>query len=127
MTAIPDELDYERAAWRIGRNMAVISAAGTVAGVAAGGWRWGAGFLLGALISGFNYRWLKRMVDALGGQRPRRQRGYVLALRYLLLAAGAYAILRYSSISTPAVLTGLFVLTAAVIAETIFEIVYARK
>ncbi len=127
MTVLPDELDYDRAAWRIGRNMAIIAAAGTVGAFAAAGWRWGAGFLLGSLISAVNYHWLRRLVEALGGTEHPRRRGIVLALRYMLLGAGAYGILRYSSISAAAVLAGLFVLTAAVIAETIFEIVYARK
>ena len=123
-----DELDYDRAAWRIGRNMAVIAAAGTVVAFARGGWRWGAGFLLGSLISAVNYRWLRRLVEALGGSRPRRRtRGIVQALRYMALGAGAYAIVRYSSISPQAVIAGVFVLTAAVFVETIFEIVYARK
>ena len=47
MTTLPDELDYDRAAWRIGRNLAVIAALGTVALFAARGWKWGAGFFLG--------------------------------------------------------------------------------
>ena len=123
-----DELDYDRAAWRIGRNLAVIAAVGTVVAFARGGWRWCAGFLLGSLISAVNYRWLRRLVEALGGSRPRRRtRGIVQALRYMALGAGAYAIVRYSSISPPAVIAGVFVLTAAVFVETIFEIVYARK
>ncbi len=125
MTPI-DELDYDRAAWRIGRNMAMIAAAGTVVAFVKGGWRWSAGFILGALISGLNYHWLRRLVEGLGGQQ-RRRRPVVLALRYLALGAGAYAIVRYSSISPLAIIAGVFVLTAAVFVETIYEIVYARK
>jgi hypothetical protein len=51
----------------------------------------------------------------------------VLGFRYLILGAGAYVILRLSKISLMAVLAGVFVLTAAVFVEVIFEIVYARK
>jgi hypothetical protein len=129
MTTLPEEIDYDRAAWRIGRNMAVIAAVGTAFAFLKGGWKWGAGFLLGAAISGLNYRWLRRLVEALGGQRQptKRRRNILLVLRYLILAAGAYAIIRFSSISPPAVVLGLFVLTAAVFVETVFEIVYARK
>jgi hypothetical protein len=107
--------------------MAVLAAAGTVVAFAARGWSWGAGFLLGALISALNYRWLRRLVDALGNVKRPRARGIVIALRYMAVIAGAYAILRYSSINPRAVLAGVFIMTAAVFAEVIFEIVYARK
>ncbi len=127
MTVLPEELDYERAASRIGRNMAMIAATGTVAALAWRGWNWGAGFLLGSLISWLNYRWLRALVDALGGVKRPQRRGIRIALRYMLLGAGAYAIVRFSSINPPAVIAGVFVLTAAVFVEAIFEIAYARK
>ena len=85
-----------------------------------------AGFLVGALISGLNFFILKGLVDRLGGARPRR-RGPLLGLRYVLLAGGAYVILRLTPISLPAVLAGIFVFTAAVFIEVIFEIAHAGK
>ncbi len=127
MTVLPDELDYDRAAWRIGRNMAMIAATGTAAAFAWRGWSWGAGFFLGSLVSWLNYRALRGLVEALGGVKHPRGRGVWIALRYMLLGAGAYAIVRFSSISPLAVIAGVFVLTLAVFAEAIFEIVYARK
>jgi hypothetical protein len=120
-----DVLDFDRAAGRIGRNMVWIAAVGTVAAFAARGWRWAGGFLLGAAISWWNYRWLRKLVESLGGKI--RLGGVRFALRYLLLAGGAYAILRFSPISVAAVFVGLFVLIAAVFAEAIFEIFYAGK
>jgi hypothetical protein len=120
-------LDYDRAAERIGRNLAVIAAVGTAILLAWRGWKWGAGFFVGSLISWVNYRWLRGVVESLGGKRQARHRTVVLAFRYLILGAAAYVILRFTSISLPAVLAGVFVLTAAVFAEAIFEIVYARK
>jgi hypothetical protein len=121
----PEELTYGRATGRIGRSMVVIAALGTAVAFAARGWTWGAGFLLGSLISGLNFRWLRRLVESLGGRRSRGS--LFLTLRYLLLGGVAYVILRYSSISLTAVVTGLFVLIAAVFIEVLFEIVYARK
>lgn len=121
----PDEITYERASERIGRFMVAIAVMGTVGALLVGGWEWGAGFLVGSIISGFNFRWLKRLVESIGGSRTRG--GVLLAIRYLLLGGGAYVILRYSPISLTAVVTGLFVLIAAVFVEVIFEIVYARK
>lgn len=121
--------DYDRAAGRIARNMLWIAALGTVAACAAGGWRWAAGFLLGASLSWLNYRWLRRLVETLGGaQRPKRRPGsFTFALRYLLLGGAAYVILRFSRISLAGVLAGLFVLIAAVFAETIFELIYGNR
>ena len=124
MTA-PDELTYERAAERILRIMAAIATLGSVVAWAVWGWKSAAGFLLGSLISGLNFILLKGLVNRLGEARPRRR--FLLAYRYLLLAGGAYVILRLSPISLPAVLAGIFVFTAAVFIEVIFEIAYARK
>jgi len=125
--ALPDALDFDAATVRISRFMAVIAVAGTVAALFVWGWKWAAGFLAGAAISGFNYRWLVGLVESLGGGRKASASTVFLALRYLILGGSAYVILRYTSISLPAVLAGLFVLTAAVFVEVVFELIYARK
>ena len=122
-----DELSFERAAWRIGRIMIVIGSLGTGVALVARGWKWGAGFLLGAAISGLNYNWLYKLVASLGSGDMPRHRGVVLGFRYLILGIGAYVILRLSGISLMAAMAGVFVLTAAVFVEVVFEIVYARK
>jgi len=122
-------LDYDRASNRLARLVVALGLLGTVGALAWRGWPWGAGFFLGSLISTLNFGWLRRMVDSLSPAAPRkRRRGSVfLALRYLLLGAVAYAIVRYSSVSLPAVFAGVFVLTAAIMIEVVIEIVYARK
>ena len=121
---------FSSAVGRIFRWMAWLAAAGTLVALALGGWRLAAGFLVGSLASYLNFRWLKRLVEALGGGvsgKPARARGAVfLGLRYLLLAAGVYAILKSSVVSLPGALAGLFVSVAAVILEIVFELVYAR-
>jgi len=122
-----DELTFERAAVRIGRTMMVIGGLGTLAALVVRGWQWGGGFLLGAAISGLNFHWLRRLVAGLGGEGEPRNRSVVLGFRYLILGGGAYVIVRLSRISLAAVLAGVFVLTAAVFVEVIFEILYARK
>lgn len=125
---IPDELDYDRAAERISRIIAGLGILGTAVFLVVKGWPWGCGFFLGSLIAGVNFRWLRRLVDSLGGARPKRRRKSVyLALRYVLLGAAAYAIVRVSSVSLPAVFAGVFVLTAAIMIEAVVEIAYARK
>jgi hypothetical protein len=124
MTA-PDELTFERACQRILRLMMAIASLGALTAWAGWGWKSGAGFLLGALISGLNFVLLKGLVGRLGGMRRRRR--FLVAFRYPLLAACAYVILRFSPISVTAALAGIFVFTAAVFIEVIFEIAYARK
>jgi len=100
-------------------------------GSALRGWRWGLAFLLGAGASYINFRWIHRLVNSLGDaaakrKPPRARVAVLLGLRYLLLGAGAYAILRFSTLSLAAVLLGLFVSVAAVILEILFELIYAR-
>jgi hypothetical protein len=122
-----DELTYERAARRIARLMIVIGALGTFSAWGFGGWRTSAGFFVGAVISGLNFIWLRRLVDGLSPDSE-RQTGWVrLALRYLLLGFAGYVIFRFARIGLTAVLAGVFVLTAAVFIEVAIEIVYARK
>ena len=90
------------------------------------GWRWAVAYLLGAAASYLNFRWLKRVVDALGGAltaRPSPKFAILIGLRYVLLGAGAYAIVNFTSLSLPAALIGLFVPVAAVIMEIVFELV----
>jgi len=123
----PDPLSFEGAAARIGRILIVVSVVGTFGALAVGGWKSGAGFLLGAAVSGLNYHWLHKLVEALGAGGHPRYRSVILGFRYLILGGGAYVIVRLSPISVKAVLAGLFVLTAALFVEVICEIVYARK
>ena len=123
-----DERFFEHALARIGKAMFAIAAAGLVLAWAWRGWRFGAGFALGAGASWLNFRWLKQIVDALGSSRPTRKRVAVLAgLRYALLGGGSYVILRYSPVNLMAAMVGLFVAVAAVIVEICFELVYARN
>ena len=123
-------MDLDRAIGRIGRWMLGIAAAGSVAAFVLGGWRMAGGFLLGSVVSWLNYRWLKKLVNSLGGQRegespPQPVSAVFLGMRYLLLGAGAYAILMFSTFSLAGVLAGLFVPAVAVILEILFELVYA--
>ncbi|MBV9507445.1 MAG: ATP synthase subunit I [Acidobacteriia bacterium] len=127
MTAT-DEDFYRSAVRRMLHWMAFLGGAGTLGFWMWRGWRWGAGFALGAVIAWLNFLWLKRMADALGttGERPRTAGAAFLGSRYLLLGALAYVILKYSEINLMAALGGLFVSLAAAIAEILFELVYAR-
>lgn len=127
----PEDDFPERAVARIDRWMAYITAAGIIIAFAGGGWPGAVGFLIGAIASFLNFRWLTRLVNALsqaqaGQGKPRWKRyAIIMGLRYLLLCVGAYVILNYTILSLPAALTGLFISVAAVIVEIVFELVYA--
>ena len=121
-----DELTVERASHRITRFALALAAGGTVAAFILGGWKTGAGFAGGSAISWLNFRWLKGIVSSLSGPNPSGGAG-VLALRYVLLGGAAYVIVKFIRVSLPAVVAGVFVLTAAVFLEVAFEIAYGRK
>jgi hypothetical protein len=122
-----DERFFDRAVERIHKAMFALAAGGVIAAFVWRGWRWGIGFALGAGVSWLNFRWWKQIVEALGGGRAKGRTAFFLGARYLLLGGGAYVILRFSSISLPAALVGLFVSAAAVIVEILFELIYARS
>lgn len=117
----------ERAIERIFRGMLALSIAGVLAAAFVRGWRGGLGFLVGAAASYLNFYWVHRMVESLvpGARRPGKWTMLFIALRYLILGAGGYAIVRLSGLSVTAVLIGLFVAVAAVIVEIIYELIYA--
>ncbi len=127
MTDNPDELMYDRAMSRLGNLILWFAGIGAVGSAFLRGWRWGAGFAVGAAASWLNFRLLKQVTDALGGKHVRVRVMILAGLRYLILAAGAYAILRFSPISLPAALTGLFVCVAAALVVAVIELAYARK
>lgn len=120
------DLTFDGASRRILHVMAALAGAGSLAAWAGWGWKAGAGFLFGAIISWVNFRLLRSSVMRLGGASARRS-GIVFGLRLPLLAGCAYVILRFSPISLSAALAGIFVFTAAVFAEVAFEIAHARK
>jgi hypothetical protein len=126
----PDQLFYGRALARIQFLMVLLGGAGMVVAAVYGGWRWAAGYLLGAIASYVNFRWLKQIVSALSdaatSKSPGTRVAVIFGLRYLLLGIGAYAILNFSTLSLAAAFFGLFVCVAAVILEILYELMYAR-
>jgi ATP synthase I chain. len=116
---------------RIQRLTLLLSLGGTIAGFGLGGWPAGFGFLTGALISYLNFFWLKRLVETLGAPARRGSRATVMAvllgLRYGLLGAGGYVMLRVFGVSLLALLAGLLTVVAAVILEALYQLfTYAR-
>ena len=125
--ATRDRLWMDRAVARIWKLMWAIGAGGAAVLVVWRGWAWGAGWVIGTAASALNFRWLKQMVEAIGGEAAKPRKAVFLGLRYLLLGGGAYVILKFSAISLPAALSGLFVSVAAVLVEILLELAYARN
>jgi len=100
-----------------------LGVAGSIALTIARTWRVGGGFLMGAAISYVSFwRW-QQVVNALGTKPARRSLFWML--RFLLLAALAYVIIRFARIDLKAALAGLLVSAAAVIIEIVYELIYA--
>jgi hypothetical protein len=123
--AEPDDI-FQRTAARVMRTMLLVAVIGSLVALWRG-WTYGVGFAVGAWASWLNFRWLKSFIAGLGPGG--KASGFILlfALRYLLLAGAAYVILRYSRLSLPAMLAGLFVSLAAVIVEILIQLGYARR
>jgi hypothetical protein len=127
MTMTSDEQILERGIERIWKVMWVVAGGGAIALLVWRGWTWSAGWMIGSAVSALNFRWLKQLTDALGEGEAKPRKAVFLGMRYLLLGGGSYVILKYSSISLPAALSGLFVSVAAVIVEVVFQLIYARN
>ncbi len=115
---------YEDAMRRIFRGMQWIAAAGALAALIFRDWRWALAFLLGAAASYLNFSWLHRAVDALGqGARPAPKSVFVLLmLRYILLGAVGYVIVKIFGMNALAAISGLFVPIAAIFLEVLYEL-----
>jgi hypothetical protein len=111
--------------WAVG-----IGVAGAVFAAWKGGWMAGVSLATGAALSLVNYRWLKDGVAAISQmaavqsekQQVRIPRIIYIKFfgRFVLLLAAVYVILTRSLLIAEWLLTGLFVVVAAVLAEMIY-------
>jgi len=126
----PTADDYlDRALPRVRRIMLALACVGTVACLFLFRWPVTAGFVAGAVISYFNQVWLERAIEALGDRivhQDSRERGGILvvraALRYILIAAGAYVIFNVSRAGLYGFLGGVFLPFTAIACEAAAEL-----
>ena len=118
----------DRALPRIRRFMIALGGGGAVLSLFFG-WRVTAGFAVGAVISYINQRSLERGIAALGEritnqQSSERGGGIVLqaAMRYVLIAAGAYVIFNVSLAGLYGFLGGVCLPFAAIACEAAVEV-----
>jgi len=109
--------------------MLALAAFGTLVCLAFFRWPVTAGFVVGAVISYVNQRWLERAIEALGeriANQQSRERGGIIVLRallrYLLIAAGAYVIFNVSHAGLFGFLGGVCLPIAAVACEVTAEV-----
>jgi hypothetical protein len=120
-------VNFTRVSTRLAKIMAALTVIGTALAGLRGGWTWALGFFLGAAASYLNYRNLVQIVRTIGTSDSSGRLGTFawLLFRLILLAAGAFVIIKFTQINMYAACGGLFVPVAAVILEAIFEITYA--
>ena len=109
--------------------MLVLAGLGLMACLAFFRWQTAAGFMIGAVISYYNQRWLERAIEALGERITNQQsteRGGILVvrgvLRYVLIGAGAYVIFNVSLAGLYGFLGGICLPIAAVACEVAAEV-----
>jgi dipeptide/tripeptide permease len=119
---------YSGALTRISRSMPVLACLFAGLSFVFYGWRIALGLALGGIIAYMNFYWLKRIVSRIGeraaetGSSPSRGKIVFLALlRYVLMAAAAYAILSVSPASLYGLFAGLFLPVAAIACEAAYE------
>ena len=101
--------------------------AGTISVWAARDSRIAAGFLVGASLSIFSFHTLRRLGMGLEpGAAPLRGSAAFFGLRYIIIGAAAYGIVKLLGISGLPVLAGLFVSAAAVILEILYELLFLK-
>ena len=91
-------------------------------------------FLLGSAVAILNFYWLRRTVEAMAaylqttGEKPSSARVVSrFVLRYLLIAAAAYAILRGTTNGLYGLFAGLSLPAAAILIDAVYEVSAALR
>jgi ATP synthase I chain len=113
-----------------------LAASGAVA-AATRNWAWTSGLAIGAVLAWFNFRWLRKGLDALvaastaqaGAEKPRVPVGtyFRAVFRYALLALCVYVIFEFLRVPLASMLVGMCALGAAAIAASVYEVVRPGK
>lgn len=121
--------DSRAIARRVGRMIAVLAAVGTVGfGVVKGPW-WALSFLGGAVISAASFFLTHLLVEHLGPQQskddpPPASNATLMGMRYIVLGAAGYGMIRGLGLHPEAVVCGLLAAVAAVLGEVLYELIH---
>lgn len=128
-----EEREADASAARIFRRIFLTMVALLIVGASISWVKFGAGmtvsFVIGGAISLVNFYWLKRVLTALvnavavgGKQRSAAGIVFRFVLRYLLIAAAAYAIFKSSDMSMYGLCAGLSLPVGAVLIEAVYAV-----
>jgi len=119
---------YEAALRRIRWLSILVGTVGTVAVWVVQGVRPASGFLSGAALSLLNFQGLASLANSLVATRqPRALAAVLIALRYVLIGAAIYVIVKLLGFTPSAVIWGLLAVFGAVILEILYELIcYAQ-
>jgi hypothetical protein len=122
------EAFYSGALDRITRMMPILALIAIVLALVLCGWRIALGLVCGCAIAYLNFHWLKHAVTTLadkvtqfGKPTSGKRAVFRFILRYLLMAAAAYAIFTVSPASLYGLFVGLFLPVAAIACEAAYE------
>jgi len=115
---------YERAIRRISWLTVGLGLLGSIATIFLRGFLSGLAFLIGAAVSYFSFFGWRRLTGALGPGGQTRFAWLFVARNFILLGT-AWVIIKFLGPNAVAGATGLFVATAAIILEIIYELIYA--
>jgi hypothetical protein len=132
-TPRPELLTEQRISWL---TLVIGFSAGLIVGTLHH-YSWALGLLVGTGLAWFNFRWMRRGLDALvaastaqaGEPRPRVPLGtYFRALfRYALIALSVYVIFKVLRVPLASMMVGLCALAAATITASVYEIWHPVK
>jgi hypothetical protein len=98
---------------------------------------WGAGIFIGSILASFNFRWLRRGLDALTAAstaqagRPKPEvpitTYFTAAFRYGLIALAVYVIFKYLNVPILSMILGLCALGAATMVVSVYEILHPQE
>ena len=121
-----DQAFYENVLRRIKTLILILGITGAAFFALWKGFRDGGGFLIGAAISWVSFwRW-ERVVENLGPS-PVQRAWWRFVLRFVMLIAAGYVIIRVTGVSRGAALAGLLVPGAAVTLEIIYELLLQNR
>jgi hypothetical protein len=115
---------YDRALRRLDRIVLALAGAVVVAMAVREGWRGALGAAGGAAFALFSFRTWKKVASAVTGE-PVSRPWSALLVRFTIVAATLFVIIRYFGVSAWAVLAGLLVSAAAVVIEIVYELITA--
>lgn len=123
-----DSAFYDRALRRLDRIALVLAGAAVLVFLAREGWRGALGCGVTAAASLYGLRRMKSVAARAGGEGGPSRTGVAVALglRYLILGAICFVIIKILAVSTAAIFAGLLVSMAAVLVEIVYELIFIR-